>query len=370
MNILIISNCPLAESQGSGYVISSFAKGYAKRGFFVKTLDPSNYILFPYFPKFKRLRLFIGYTLIALKTFFFDTTKFDVIELWGGVGWLSCLIISTCKPKRILVICRSNGLEPHVRQKTIADSPLSSWRYILSLFESFTDILGFRRADTLTVVSKYDYDYALQHSYQVQNRLVMLENALEPSWLNQCYIEGFTFTVGFVGTWTSRKGINQLVSIINTLSAMGSNCKWLIVGVGELGKTELLQRTNLSSSCIYPSSTKDDLIDHYRAMSIFLSLSSYESFGLVCAEALCFGCVLLSTKVGFCAGLNDGIEYISIDRCDIINVAKLLRSIELNPSKYSHIAENGYNRVQGLSWDGNVEILINHYSRLALSASY
>ena len=112
------------------------------------------------------------------------------------------------------------------------------------------------------------------------------------------------------------------MSVINRLSALGSEAKWIIAGVGQEGKCELMQHTRHIDVEIYERVTRDELRELYQKMTVFLCLSSYESFGMVCSEAMACGCILISTRVGFAAGLKDGEEYISIDSEDDQGVAK------------------------------------------------
>ena len=81
MNILIVSNCLLDSNQGSGYVIYVFAEGMKRRGHSVNAFGPDDFILFPKFKAAKRLRLFSGYTLKAIREAWKPKVKYDIIEL-------------------------------------------------------------------------------------------------------------------------------------------------------------------------------------------------------------------------------------------------------------------------------------------------
>ena len=166
MNILIISNCPLESSQGSSYVICGFAEGMRKRGHSIRAFGPDDYILFPRIKRAKRIRMFAGYTLKAIGEAWKLRCQPDINELWGSVGWLACLVLTSWRPSQCKVISRSNGLEPHYRQVSQKASQRLNARILLSRFESWTDGIGFRRADKLTVVSPYDEEFALTKGYQ------------------------------------------------------------------------------------------------------------------------------------------------------------------------------------------------------------
>ena len=364
MNILVVSNCPLDANQGSGYVICGFAEGLKARGHHVKAFGPEDFIFIPKARPAKRLRLFIGFTLKAITEAWNYKSSYDIIELWGGVGWLSCLILTRFRLSSYQVISRSNGLEPNYRFATITPNSNSYLRSLFCIFENWTDKIGFQSADTLTVVSKYDEVFAIKNSYQETSRLLLLENALSNSWLSQKISHKDNCVIGFVGGWYDRKGNKQLIDVINRLSAMGSTCKWMIVGVGKEGKKELLENTRLPSSSIYDQLPRVELQKLYKQLTVLLCLSSYESFGLMCSEAMSCGCMLMSTKVGFASGLGDGIDYVSINRYNISVISTKLLQIENGSINHELIAKSGYQRVQSLQWHPNIIRLEKHYMNL------
>lgn len=365
MKILIMSNCPLERNQGSGYVICGFADGLRQRGHRVKAFGPDDVILFPSLQGARRLRLFLGYTLKAITEGWDRKCRYDIIELWGGLGWCACLVLTRWRRRPYLVISRSNGLEPHFRQKYNQLQDGWSPKRLLSRLHSFTDTLGFRYADTLTVVSQYDHEYSLRQCYQPYGRLVKIDNPLPEDWLNQTLPESKEECIfGFVGSWGDNKGNEQLIKIINSLKAKGSQAGWIVAGVGASGKDVLLRNTLLKPGEIYEHTDRMHLKQLYRKMTVLLCLSSFESFGMVCSEAMACGCILLSTDVGFASSLKDGEEYIRIDRNNTETITDILLDIERNGMKYRNLIEKGYARVQSLEWTDAVDSLESHYRGL------
>lgn len=321
-------------------------------------------MLIPKFEKAKRLRLFIGYTFKAISEAWNPRKKYNIIELWGGVGWLACLILTKFRVRNYKVISRSNGLEPHYRQ-AVRKNKLISLRQILLSLDNLTDCIGFRNADLLTVVSSYEERYALANYYQKKGRLLMLENPLPDDWLQQpVRITDKPFRIGFVATWIERKGSEKLIGIMNSLSKLGGTCNWIIAGVGEKGKIEIINKTSIRSEQVFEQIAREDLKLQYHGMTIFLCLSSYESFGMVCSEAMACGCLLVSTNVGFANGLKDEEEYILIEREKVDDIAKKLYDIETNFKYYDLIRIRGQNRVQQLRWNKAIDKLDTRYHKL------
>ena len=128
--------------------------------------------------------------------------------------------------------------------------------------------------------------------------------------------------------------------------------------MGKHGKSEL-EKIGVADIKIYERINRDELQYLYKKMNVFMCLSTYESFGMVCSEAMACGCLLISTSVGFPAGLQDGKNYISIDTSDIQKIVEILSYLESSKDECEEIRMSGYRRVQGLSWN----IAINQLER-------
>jgi glycosyltransferase involved in cell wall biosynthesis len=367
MKILIISNCSLRADQGSGYIILGFAEGLRARGHQVKAFGPEQFILFPAIKKAKRLRLFFGYTIKAILEAWKARHSLDILEFWGGPGWLAILLLGKFRIGRYKVISRSNGLEPFYRQQTRNTKiSLSLLDVLLSGLQDLTDEIGFRNADMLTLVSKSDEKYAINKLYQSPDRLLVIENALPNDWLDEQpqELDNTTFRIGFVGSWNENKGTNQLIKIVNLLTAAGGKVEWIIVGVGENGKKVLIEQTGLRQTEVHEHISRHNLKKLYRQMTVLLCLSSYESFGMACSEAMANGSILLSTDVGFASGLTNQQDYLQIERTNPEAIAKQIDEIRRDPCAYSRIRIAGQKRVQQLRWPLNVETLEMAYKNM------
>jgi glycosyltransferase involved in cell wall biosynthesis len=102
-------------------------------------------------------------------------------------------------------------------------------------------------------------------------------------------------------------------------------------------------------------------------MTAFLCLSTYESFGMVCSEAMACGCILLSTDVGFANGLKVGVEYVSVEEDNAQQVASKLYQIEQDRRRFKQIGRCGFERVQQLRWSKAIDTLDAHYGILVSS---
>jgi glycosyltransferase involved in cell wall biosynthesis len=231
------------------------------------------------------------------------------------------------------------------------------------MFLNFTDSLGYANADLLTLVSNYDEEYAILKRYREKKSIITIENPLRQEFLKQRFVERQKFVMGYVGSWTDRKGCQQLIKTINLLNINGYKGEWLIIGIGAAGKKEILNNTALTFDQVIENVSRNELISYYNQMSMLIVLSCYESFGMVSSEAMSCGALLVSTNVGFANSLIDGKNYIKIDRNKCAENASLIIDIQQHWESYKHIAMEGQQRVQTLEWQKAADTLEEVYSR-------
>ena len=123
-------------------------------------------------------------------------------------------------------------------------------------------------------------------------------------WLSRQRKPEVSSVLALLGHDSITKGIGTLIDVIAALDTMNSQCTWRITGVGQEGKRELEKKLGYTRLKVYTSLSRGELKDLYNQMNVFLCLSTYESFGMVCSEAMALRCILLSTEVGFAYGLK------------------------------------------------------------------
>ncbi|HEY6320412.1 MAG TPA: hypothetical protein VJA16_02510, partial [Thermoanaerobaculia bacterium] len=109
MRVLTLSNCPLDESLGSGYVVVRYAEGLRARGHRVEALGPTDYEPLPRLRRAIRYRQTIGMAAASLGRL--ARAEYDVLEYYGGEAWLAVSALARLPGRRFLLVCHSNGLE-------------------------------------------------------------------------------------------------------------------------------------------------------------------------------------------------------------------------------------------------------------------
>ena len=360
-----MSNCPLVENQGSGYVIMGYAEGMRKKGHHVDLYGPEDFIPFPGIKAGYRLRLILGYTIRGLRSLL--VKKYDVVELWGSEG---CFTVGLARLLNLandtIFIARSNGIEPHCWECTQKYEPRQQLSFLTHFFYKVQNLdWVFRLCDGITLVSRFDKVYADRHGYRPHGGILVLDNPLKDDWLGMDYVPRKTVFIGFVGKWIERKGCSVMAKMIPALMREMPDAVVWLAGV-EQGDDILAeyQKHYGDRLMIYPYLSREELKELYLKTSILISPSTYESFGMVVAEAMACGVAVVATRTGYAWELVNGVDCFHMQFGDPAGGAEKVRLLWAEKTLLRNVQENGQMRVQALQWPANLERLYAYYEKL------
>jgi glycosyltransferase involved in cell wall biosynthesis len=363
MRILTLSNSPLDDGQGSGYVVLRYVEGLRLEGHQVELIGPKELELFPRSRRGIRYRQALGMAAVA-------TTKaakrsFDVLELYGGEGWLAALLLRSLPHRSFLMVAHSNGVEPHCAEHLAAaqlSGSLDASQRGFSLDLSAAYAAGFRAVDGLVTVSEFDQEYAKRHGY-AGGQVVAIENPLPEEYLAQAEPVARQRTIGFVGSWLPRKGIAIISRDLPMVLREFSAWRLVLVGVGaRFRAADHFPADVLSQIDVIPTAERLGLLRTlYSSFSIAIVPSLYESFGLTAAEAMACGAALVATPVGLGYSLRAGAEALVLEHPFSPGLARALRKLIVDDGLRARIASAGRARVQGLRWQPAVGRLARTY---------
>jgi glycosyltransferase involved in cell wall biosynthesis len=369
MKILTISNCPLRESEGSGYVVVNFCRGLQQRGHEVDAFGPESYEPLQFMGgRAKSYRQAIGMVFFCLHQV--KNKRYDVIEFYGGESWLISYMLKIKKGRSFLIVSHSNGLETHVR-KAMAEwasadlkSPENTNKWY-QINQDFLFVNAFKKADKIVTVSEFDKKYALCNEYKESSSIVAINNSLPDSYLNlEVDFYRSQKKIGYCGSWIERKGIATIRSDISQILKVFPECKFQLIGVGNEFRKEKYFSQELCAQIEFIPFVKDKntLKQIYQSFSIFIMPSIYESFGLVAAEAMACGCALVAHQTGFADSLKHKEEAILIGKPLSPYLYEGVRELLLDEDLRLKIAKAGYVRVQRLRWDLALDKLEKTYT--------
>ena len=366
MRILSLSNCPLDEHTGSGYVALGYARGLRERGHEIELLGPKD------FEPWRRLRRGISYRqalgMAGTSLRRLAATRWDVVELWGGEAWLALALLAWLPRRRFLLVAHSNGLETHcaelLRAAEAAGRTSASRRWF-QLDQSPLAERGFRAADALVTVGGFDRDFALERGYAEPQRVLAVDNPLPEEYLGLGVDFARPRVIGYCGSWIPRKGVALLEAALPSVLRALPQWRLVLVGVGgsfrpeEHFPVDLLARIE-----VIPFAERGTRLQSlYQGFSILLLPSVYESFGLAAAEAMACGAALVASRVGFAAGLADRQEALLLSDSSPQALQETIEVLARDEELRQRIARGGHRRVQSLRWDNAVATVEAAYLR-------
>lgn len=365
MKILVLSNCPLVEFQGSGYMIVNFARGLRARGHQVDLVGPEECEAFRFVRKAKAHRLTLGTALRAIRQVWKES--YDIVEFYGAESWLAAAILHRWPGRSFMLVSHSNGLETYCTEVQEKAGLSTSWNDKPRVW--YQKILhppvekAFQDVDGLVTISEYDRDFALAKGYQQPARLVAVEGPLMDSYLGQDVDFARPQVVGFCGSWVSRKGTKTLETDLARVLEEFPGCTVKLFGLGSSFVKEAHFAPHLRQRVeVIPFIADEKEFQRvYRTISIFILPSVYEGFGLVAAEAMASGCALVASKTGFAASLRDRVEAMLMPEARSPFLYEGIKELLEDEALRLRIAQEGYRRVQKLNWAAAVASLETTY---------
>lgn len=170
----------------------------------------------------------------------------------------------------------------------------------------------------------------------------------------------------FVGSQFRLKGLEF---VIRALAQMETKAMLLVVGGDSATNFKrLAEQLNVSDRVIFAGARRD-LPEIYPAADAFVFPTLYETFALVCLEAMASGLPVLASPVG-------GIEDYLIDnqngshiKRDAADIANKLDQLLTNPELRNRFRENGIATAMNYSWDRIARQYLNLFDELLAERS-
>lgn len=365
MKVLVLSNSPLIESQGSGYVILNFVRGLQERGHEIDLFGPEQLEPFAFLRKAKSHRISLGMLFCAVRQI--RRKKYDVVEFYGGESWLAAWYLSRLRNRTFLLVSHSNGIETHTREILEKHLPNgTSWdgkplRWYQKLLHPPVEH-AFTTVDAVVTVSQFDRDYAIAVGYQTPEHVAAFENPLPDEFLALETPFERPVVIGYCGSWLPRKGNEIIQTDLTRILEEFPTSQLKLIGVGnDFQKESVFPAAICSRIEVLPSVTRAELIRIYQSIAVLAQPSIYESFGLVAAEAMACGCALVAANTGFASSLCDRDQAMLMEQPAAPFLYRCVRELLLDEPLRQRIARAGHARVQSLRWPETIERIETTY---------
>jgi glycosyltransferase involved in cell wall biosynthesis len=354
MRVLILSNSPIVESQGSGYIIVNTARSLTALGHQVDMIPPDGLNFLPSWRnRARNYRFAIG---IAKWVYAHQArvATYDLVIFYGAESALAVYILKRMLQLTMPVILHSNGLEMHVnyRMKDLIETTNELKWY--NFDQSWIFKYCYDNVDAIITLSKYERDFAVQSIGIDPKKIYFIEPCLPEVFFD--YQPEITVVrkpiIVYCGTWITRKGIQAVKEAIPRLLEQYPEYTLRIIGTGnEFKAADEFPAALLGRIETFPLvESKEEMIRLYSESSIFVFPSVHESFGLVIAEAMFCGCAVVSGQTGFATNVANGTEAIVLDKPDTEHVYAAVKELIDNDSLRESLSHNGHERTLQLQW--------------------
>ncbi|MEA5467365.1 glycosyltransferase family 4 protein [Spirulina sp. 06S082] len=303
----------------------------------------------------------LGFTLQQIRQ-----KDYDIIEFYGGDSWLTVLILNYFWKNKYLLVSHSNGLETQFNEVMNKYAKLlNTHQKWYQIDQSFLFENAFKFAHGIVTQSNYDRDYALQHQYGDKEHILTISSGLLEDYLGLSVDFNRPPILGYCGSWIARKGIQLIQQDIPKILKEFPQCQFKIIGVGkDFHKEDYFHIEICDRIEVIPFiESKKELAKVYQSISIMLVPSIYESFGLAIAEAMACGCAVVASRVGFAADLTSGKEIIVLNQIAYSDLYKSVKMLLEDEKLRYKIAQNGYQKVQNLTWKKAIQEIEIAYNR-------
>ena len=358
LRVLMVSNVPLDESLGSGYIVLGYSRELRALGHHVKMLGPSDYELLYGLRRGIRYRQALGMVIAGLR----EAPYHDLVVFFGGEAWIALALLSRVRDRRFGLVSHSNGLEPVASRFLAAAEIGPTARYQLDLSQAF--LSGFRRADVVVTVSEFEAAAARDLGLP-EDKLLCLPNPLPTEYLDRPFVAERRRIVGYCGSWIPRKGTAVISADLPIFLREFPDWRLMVVGVGhDFRLPESFSADLMSRVTVIPHADRSALRELYSSFAVTIVPSIYESFGMVTAEAMACGSAVVTTPVGLGWSLRPDQEAVILEEPRSPALLAALARLAADEPLRRHIAASGWARAQELRWSPSARALESRYRAL------
>jgi glycosyltransferase involved in cell wall biosynthesis len=211
--------------------------------------------------------------------------------------------------------------------------------------------------DKVICVSKSVYNFSKENDKLKENKYILVMNGIditefvpEPNnhkLRNELKLEKNSILIGQVGTFSIRKGQKYLVEAFINIHKEYNDTILVIVGGYRKHEPEIynevkqLIKEHRLEDRIRILKTRDDIINVYNGLDLYVMPSVVEGFGLALAEAMACEKVCIASDIPpFKEIITEGYDGFFFNSGDVDSLTKVLKKVLDNPGSLNAIGKN------------------------------
>jgi len=372
MRILVHYNGTYSETAGVSRVVLGLGKALEKHVEidYVFGYDAPKG-MYSYLNSLKGPFHFLRHTPITAILFaiFIRNKDYDIIHSHTPEGAFDAVLARFLLRKKYKVLVHLHGLDKAVRQEWKKELALKRANHgfadLYLLASVFKAYFAMKMADAFVSVSRTVAQEA-QKFYNVQPKILPntvncaeLKKIEKAKARKELGLAEKDFVVLFVGNASWIKGLHYLVEALKEIE----QAKLLIVGLAENNepwiKNALGNRVHFSGYL-----DRKELSKYYSAADVLCVPSLYEPFGLVYAEAQCFGLPCIASKgTGAEETIKHGKNGFLVEKRNVAQIKAALQKLQ-NSELRRKMAQKALENAKGFSWRNATKELLKIYENL------
>jgi len=218
------------------------------------------------------------------------------------------------------------------------------------------------KADGIIVLCQQDKDFLIKKGV-ADKKIIIISGGIDFSVIERIPKQEKKYEACFIGRFHYQKGIPELISIWRKVVDKMPQVKLAVIGWGDKRWAHKM-RNLISSSKLDENILLLGFLDNKEkyevlmASKLFLFTSSYESWGIVVAEAFACGCPVVSFDITATRKFTHGIIKVKPD--EIESFAREVDNLLVNESMREELSSKAKKAARQFSWDNSANAVL-HY---------
>jgi len=217
------------------------------------------------------------------------------------------------------------------------------------------------KADLTVVLCEEDKTFLQKKGIEAK-RIVIISGGINFEIINNIPVQEEKYQACFVGRFHQQKGIPELINIWNLVTKTYPEAKLAIIGWGDKYWIDLIrnliEQNQLTKNIdLLGFLDNEEKFKVLKSSRIFLFPSSYESWGIVVAEAFGCGCPVVAFDIPATRKFNKGM--IKAGLGDLKSFADITIKLLQNQQLYAKLSQEAKEAAKEFNWQKSAELIIN-----------